>query len=103
VHALPSPEFYSDFELYGGVKAVFRFLSLEYSNEILLLACVAVGYMNEFYALPLKAAFFQALSLEPRVDSAIIIQATRILIKLAPTPNDPQFNEHIVKRCAIGS
>jgi hypothetical protein len=101
LHALPSPEFYQDFQVYGGVKAVFKYLSLDYSNEILLLACVAVGDMNEMYSLPLKASFFQALSLEPRADSAIIIQATKILIKLSPAPIDASFNAHIIKRFAI--
>lgn len=96
--SLSSPEFFADFDIYGGVNALYKYLSLDYSNNVLLLACVAVGYMNEHYALPLKSLFFQALTLEARVDAAIIIQATRILINLAPFTSDTAYNGHLVKR-----
>lgn len=98
IEALPSPEFYADFSHFGGVRAIFSCLSMEYSNLVLERACIAVEYLNEFYNVPLEASFFQLLCIDERIDEGVVIASTRILIKLAPFALDHEFNESLVQR-----
>lgn len=113
---LASPEFFAgspissinrrlDFQANGGVQAILSIFDPEGNpaREVLRLGCAAMEFMPSKVLNLLDPIYFRNLCQRDtgRVnDDALVIASMRLLIKLAPTENDPDFNAELVERYA---